>query len=552
MIYSPHRSTKVPKFKTPENNTYHPPTKKESIIPKISYLLENYIKENTTYTVFIHILLLFKSRNYQTIEYYDLFRYLLNDFNKNKNTYMLRDQNAKVKDKIINKFLDEINFELKNNKALTVTNTEEQKIIKVDLKKAGEILLKYTKKKNVDKNGDISNDKFDKIEKIENKIRSKSKSKSLLNKKRSKTPAKEKKIKNIFISKESNVPNLDPNIYNNNIINSINSNANILLSENEDIPRIEVSNNYDNIVSISSKDKSNFIDLDTFTEDNIYENILKTNKNFLGKIQDIKLQLNDYSSTIKNMNDKLEELIRNISDYNNTKKLIEQSNLELSNIYHIVSCQLESLKIYTKISNYNGDVFLASKNTINCYHENYIKCVEKIKDFISNLKKYESDFSQNQKNIEAFLESVILLQNEIIDKININFKVLEGTKGKVLKSSYNYDNENDEVINGYLKRINILMNDLKKFEEISNGNNGAAKKDEKPEVNPQIQNINIFKVEEVDEKIKKVEFLEEEVIKLDSDHGDQGEQPEKGEHVEKGEHIEKGELVEKGDQKQNK
>jgi hypothetical protein len=69
------------------------------------------------------------------------------------------------------------------------------------------------------------------------------------------------------------------------------------------------------------------------------------------------------------------------------------------------------------------------------------------------------------------------------------------------------------------------MNELKKFEENNNNsNNRSTKKEEKPDVNSKIKDINIIKVQEVDEKIKKVDFLEEEVIKLDSDHGDQGEQ----------------------------
>ena len=120
--------------------------KKETVISTLNKTLRNYLKENKKITIFVSILLLFRKKKYQNIEYYDMYNHLLNEFSQNSDKYILENKkntNANTDDANseddhikVNEFLDDIDFELNNSQALNIIINGEEKMIELDVMKA--------------------------------------------------------------------------------------------------------------------------------------------------------------------------------------------------------------------------------------------------------------------------------------------------------------------------------------------------------------------------------------------------------------------------------
>ena len=212
--------------------------KKDKNATLLNRLLRKYLKENKQITIFISIIILFRKKKYENVEYYEMYNYLLNSFSKNKNQYILENKKNSNQENneqiIVNDFLDDIDYELNNNKALNIIINGEEKMIELDLIKAAEYLNK--------KNAENLNDNLEKTEKTDNN----NNNVILVEEEGNKTTYLKKKTKRVSVPKNEKfkkrfeVERVDDKYINISESQNISSNIIDLTSDEEKTPEIIV------------------------------------------------------------------------------------------------------------------------------------------------------------------------------------------------------------------------------------------------------------------------------------------------------------------------
>jgi len=604
--------------------------KKDKHVTLLNRLLRKYLKENKQITIFISIIILFRKKKYENVEYYEMYNYLLNSFSKNKNQYILENKKNNTQENneqiIVNDFLDDIDYELNNNKALNIIINGEEKMIELDLAKAAEYLNKknteniddnhdntennnnvilveeegnkttYLKKKtkrvsipknekykkrfevervddkyiNISESQNISSNIIDltsdeektpeivgkrgrrsksimtkrssndnensnekekenvndntkssssqsrirfhssrgrgrprKIDKLKEKQEEKRKEMEI-EKEKEKEKVKEKEIEKVENQIEKEIDNDNNNNDNDNEKEDQDEKEDEEQSEINDSSEKEIENEEKEKIiekpkekvenessakgsDISSEKKSKTEDIiqannTTVEEESIlYQDIPKKTQDFLSKIGQTKLDLESFESKLIDINKKVEELQKNQKSYDDIKKLVDESQLQLSNIYNIMKNGLNSLQIFTGINNYDRNIYNSHKNTISCYKKYYLDVVNKIKDYITDLNKIETSINDNRKDIKESYQSIISLHKQIIGNINVNFEELIQKNNK--DKAYNVASI-EEILKDFQKKGELLIkeiNDIEGSKNINEDTNAKEGEEEKTE-----------------------------------------------------------------------
>lgn len=461
---------------------------KQHYVSIINTYLENYLKHKDKVSVFISILLLFKCKNYNDLEYNQLITVLLNDFNKNKKYYLFK-RNSRKKN-ICEEFLEKIQFEINNNESFQLNSSGQKTYIQLDLSRVGEYLNNGNEEgaKDIHNNYNKENENQN-----ENEYENEMKSKSVLKKKHRRTiyikenKSEKKKYKKNIKSDDISIrdsPLIDLNENDNDneseeIISqngSKNSNKNMYKNK---IKMEETENGIDNNINsdINIKEEENHkedekINNDIFSKklyntsefNNMLDKIPKTTGELVEKVQKTKDQINELENKIKYVNQMIQELKNDKSDYDSIKKMVGESQFSLDSIYNIIKNELKSITMFTKIINYDQNLYNIHKNTIQIYREDYLNILGKFRQNLNNLIKLEENINNKKEDIRNNLDEIVSLNKQIIKNININFYFLQ----KNNSSNNIIDSVNVEVIvQEFLGKVNELIDKFNIIEKKS-------------------------------------------------------------------------------------
>ena len=510
--------------------------RRESYISYINNYLDRYLKDNDTVSIIVSIVLLFKCQKYKMMEKTELTNSLLKDYSKNKELYLFTAENQKKEGKeLFDDFLKKVDSEIKcNNNIFHLYKTGEKKFIQLNLFNLHNYFKNLKKEYNINCNKEIKEKKTEiKTENkdvmkqnfiIENSIKfkeenttkliyepNKKTNKSLLNKKqkrddiniefeayRTKSVPKIKKkdklkakiinsgicsvkkerrqirslCRPIEIKEDTDEIEEEKSIKE--IIKSINNNKKVINTKIKE----EKKNNDSDIFSV----KLYNVDLSKKKEDIVYEGIPKKIHEYLEKINKTKGELYNIETKIKYINNKILELTYNKKYYEKNKHIVMELKTNLNYMNNIIKNEIESLKLYTRLKDYDKNIYDNHKNIIKSYHENYLKILNKMRQNVSELKKLETIIDQNEMDIETNLENINSLNKEIMNNY-INFSLLDNSKK-------NFVNEilanKEDILNEYLMESIKVDEELKKIE---NDRCSIVNKDNKNKLDNQKQLI---------------------------------------------------------------
>ena len=412
-LKQPNQNNEQEPVKDPNVKERHRPSRKKEVDlnTKINNYLKLYLKENKKIAVFISILQLFKKKNYAELEQTEIFTSLLNDFSKNKKKYKFTEDIPS--DKNIEQIINEFCEHIESE----INNNKAIILTNVDQKK----MIKLDLEKVIDYFLDIEKSKPPKRK--YNKRKKKILQEML-----------EKKKKDEKIIKEEEKP--------------------------EALPEIFTKNLYNENLSKSS-------------EDDLYDKIIDKAWKYIGNIKRTKVELDEFETKIKIINKKVQDINKNKTSYSNIKQLIRENQIKLNNIYNKMNNELEAVKKFSN-NNYDKRLYDIHRKTINNSHNNYKKYVDKIKNYINTLKQIEIILNDNAKDINEYLEHIIILQNNIIGTPNSELEYL------YQNSRINTDNINfEEIIQSFLRKADTLVkefNDIEKENKKLNNNDETINK----------------------------------------------------------------------------
>jgi hypothetical protein len=359
-----------------------------TIVLGVDHYLDNYFKDNKRKSIIVALLMLFRKYNYTQVEYTEIFTTLLNEFSQNKKkfTFIHNVPKGQSMENTVNSFCSQIDEELNKNPSFSIEISEEKKkVVKLDLFKLNEYFAEH----NII-------------------LRPKR-----IYKKRNKAPkAKKKSHKKLEEERLNKIMEIT--------------------GELPDIFRRKLHNEC----------------LSKTSDDDLFDNILQKSKIYINNIKHT-TEIEDLSNKIKNINLKVTEISKNKRNYNNIKKLIQECQFELSNIYNIVKSEV--------------DMRSENKNDIIEYQNKYIRIVDKIKNYISTLYQLEKVYIDSGKEINTELEDIVSLYNKIIGSNNPELDKF-CQKCKINIENYNkWDVE--EITNNFLSKINGLVDKYNRMEE---------------------------------------------------------------------------------------
>ena len=186
----------------------------------------------------------------------------------------------------------------------------------------------------------------------------------------------------------------------------------------------------------------------------------------LEQISQTKVDLNILEEKMVLFNSKLSELKLNRLNYEKIKALVDDSQKELYNLYSIMTNEMDSLKILVKINNYNKETYDIHKQTFNKHKESYIKTTEKIKIDISNLKKLEIQILNNKKQIKECLTEINNLFKNVLNNMNIHLLNDEKDKSKMELEGNSDDYINiDLIMDSFKLKKNDIIKEIQKIDE---------------------------------------------------------------------------------------
>ena len=248
-------------------------------------------------------------------------------------------------------------------------------------------------------------------------------------------------------------------------------------------------------------------------EDYIYEQIPQKTQEYLEKIAKTKINLDKFEQEIKDINIKIEELKNNKKSYDEVKAKVDESNSELDNIFNIMKSGLNSLHIFTKITNYDKNIYKSHKSTIIQYQKYYMNIVERIKEQLNSLNQIEEKILNNRKEIRENYERIINLNKEILETINISLKDIVGKK----EDNKNISKTNmEEMIKDFQKNVNTINEEINNIEVNKNNNDSD---------NINVKKAEIEKKDINDEKEESTEPKESAEPNENKDSGEEKEQP---------------------------
>jgi hypothetical protein len=501
--------------------------KREKLIQKLNTVLRKYLKENEQINIFVSMLILFRRKKYQNIEYYEMYNYLTNSFKKNENKFILKNKSA-LKDKkrkqTLNNLFDEIDDELKKNKALDMVIKGEEKMIELNLSKAIEKLTTNNNDKGNNKDIDLTEEKNkeNKNTYLKKKVRRNSlpRNENILKKRKIKDKnipdnknMTQDKISDLTLEKENrNKKRSKSQIANLKSENNKNKNKGIkgneikeekAYSKESEKPikrkgrpkKINLNNEKEKMkekvkeketkvskiseIKLDSEEVNNLNNNNKLQERNItYEEIPKMNEEFLTKISKAKSDLESFELKMKNVNEKILGLENNKKEYNSMKKLLDESQAQLNSIYTIMENWFTSLKIFQKMENYDKKLYYSHKYTIFSYKKYYLEISNKIKDYINKLYLIESDIKNNEKDIKESYKGISSLQKEILGNMNFNFENIINIIDKGEKCE-----KVDDIVNNLIKQGDILIEEIEQFEKSQNNNNEISEENIEEEKN---------------------------------------------------------------------
>ena len=319
-------------------------------ISNITKYLENYLCEKDKLSIFISILLLFKFRNYNKIEYSELINSLLNDFIKNKENYFITKEMINLEgQEIFYEFVRKIELEIQSNEAFRIIKCDQKNYIQLDLIKSLENIDKEEQLYNEHNKENISSNQNNNSSQTKNSI-----SKDLnQNKEKDKLSKNGKKSmnKNDKVLIEVKIPKIEEKSELPNKSNKEDTNKNDKKKEKQNAPKkigIKKDNNDD--VEMKVKDEN----YKTFDKDNDYwENIGV----LLNNIKITKQELNNYESKLKNIKLFCEELKNIKNELETNKNLVEESKTNLINMQSILEKEIQSIRIYKQFKNYDKIIY---------------------------------------------------------------------------------------------------------------------------------------------------------------------------------------------------
>ena len=490
--------------------------KRQYYVSIINTYLENYLKHKEKVSVFISILLLFKCKNYNDLEYNQLITVLLNDFNKNKKYYLFK-RNSRKKN-ICEEFLEKIQFEINNNESFQLNSTGQKTYIKLDLSRVGEYL---NEKEEEGPNEDIhSNYNKENENQNENEMKSKSvlkkKHKRSLFIKENKSEKKKckKNIKSEEISlKESPLIDLNENESEDIICQNYSKNSHKHIGKNR-IKMEKNENQFENKMNSSiniKEEKTNEeeekINNDIFSKklynaselNNMLDKIPKSTGELVEKVQKTKDEINDLEDKIKNVNEKIQELKNDETDYDNIKKMVNELQFSLDSIYNIIKNELKSITMFTKIINYDQNLYNTHKSTIQIYRKDYLNILDQFRQNLNNLIKLEENINLKKEDIKNSMDEIVSLNRQIIENININFYFLQKNNSSAnIKDSINVD----EIVEEFLGKVNELIDKFNIIEKKKILNLDEEKNEKDFQIEPEQNNMR----QKVPEEEKKLEI----------------------------------------------
>ena len=509
------------------------------------------INDNPKHKLFLNILNLFKNKEYSSLDFNEIYDYLLIDTKLNPLKYSSQDSNEENRPQLKSK-LDLI---MNKNCSFKVINRGRKKIIELNLQKAKEYLDKIIngdevsmnedKKKKKKENNTEESIKYDKFEDNEPKEKEEKK----IDLKEDTKKEKEAKEDN----KEENKEDKDEPIKKHRgrkkkIRRETKENLNLVINLNqkkEDIEKkrkkrekkeekeeekekvkekskerktsrkrkekmeIEINDKF----SITKKQEDDIPTNNIFLKP-IYHEFFNQNANMdiietlpqeinssLEQIAKSKLEMNKLEEKMNLFNNKITDLRNNKMKYDDIKIKVKETQDELYNLYFIMINEVNSLKILKKMKNYNKEIYNIHEQALEKHKNTYTNTVDKIKIYLNDIKNLETDMFDSKKNLNQFLRDITVSYKNILGNINIHSINYENMELVELK----YDEKTKEedaidvnsIINEFLKKKDEVLNKME-----DNNSNESQEKKEKEEN------------EEPNQKIeKKMEIKEEDIQK---------------------------------------